>query len=129
MEPLLALLLTFLLMWALLIRPQQRRMRQHQSVVASLRPGDEIVTAGGIYGIVTEVDSEAMMVEVAPGIELRVLRQAVSQRVTPTDGDEGDEEDDEEDDDEDGGGDATGAVAEGDAGDEQRGSGQVRDEP
>jgi preprotein translocase subunit YajC len=85
MEPLLALLITFVLMWALLIRPQQRRMRQHQLVVSSLRAGDEIITAGGIYGRVRSVDDESMILEVAPGIELRVLRAAVSQRVTEDD--------------------------------------------
>jgi len=82
MEPLIALLLTFGLMWALLIRPQQRRLRQHQEVVSSLRAGDRIVTAGGIYGRVQAVDDEAMTVEVAPGVELRVLRAAVTQRLT-----------------------------------------------
>jgi preprotein translocase subunit YajC len=86
MEPLIALLLTFGLMWALLIRPQQRRLRQHQEVVASLRAGDRIVTAGGIYGVVLSVDDEAMTVEVAPGVKLRVLRAAVSQRLTEDDG-------------------------------------------
>ena len=86
MEPLLALLLTFALMWALLIRPQQRRMRQHQEIVASLRPGDEIVTAGGIYGTIQAIDDEKMTLEVAPGVVIRVLRAAVSQRVEPTDG-------------------------------------------
>lgn len=82
MEPLIALLLTFGLMWALLIRPQQRRLRQHQEVVSSLRAGDRIITAGGIYGRVLTVDDEAMTVEVAPGVELRILRAAVSQRLT-----------------------------------------------
>ena len=83
MEPLLALFVTFGLMWLLLIRPQQRRMRQHQAVVASLRPGDEIVTAGGLYGTIISVDEETLAVEVAPGIVLRVLRSAVSQRIAP----------------------------------------------
>jgi preprotein translocase subunit YajC len=82
MEPLLALLLTFALMWVLLIRPQQRRLRQHQAIVGSLRPGDEIVTAGGIYGTVQAIDDETMTLEVAPGVVLRVLRAAVSQRVS-----------------------------------------------
>ncbi|MEW6152485.1 MAG: preprotein translocase subunit YajC [Actinomycetota bacterium] len=82
MEPLFALLITFGLMWALLIRPQQRRMRKHQEVVASLQPGDEIITAGGIYGRVLSVDDRSMVVEVSPGVELRVLRAAVSERVT-----------------------------------------------
>ncbi len=82
MEPLLALLVTFGLMWALLIRPQQRRLRQHQEVVSSLRVGDRIITAGGIYGEIRSVDEEAMVLEVAPGVEVRVLRAAVSQRLT-----------------------------------------------
>ena len=88
MGPLLALLLTFALMWVLLILPQQRRMRQHQAVIASLRAGDEVVTAGGVYGTIVSVDEDTLAVEVAPGVVLRVLRNAVSQRIGP------DEEDD-----------------------------------
>ncbi|MGH9277924.1 MAG: preprotein translocase subunit YajC [Acidimicrobiales bacterium] len=98
MQPLLALLVTFGLMYVLLIRPQQRRMRQHQAVVSSLRAGDEIVTAGGIYGTVLSVDDETMVLEVAPGVELRVLRAAVSQRVTVDDDMDDDDMDDDEDD-------------------------------
>ena len=90
MGPLLALLLTFGLMWALLILPQQRRMRQHQEVIASLEVGDEVVTAGGVYGTITSVDEDTLAVEVAPGVVLRVLRNAVTQRIAPPD----DEEDD-----------------------------------
>lgn len=78
-------------MWALLILPQQRRMRQHQAVVSSLRVGDEVVTAGGVYGTITSVDEDTLAVEVAPGIVLRVLRSAVTSRIGPLD------EDDEED--------------------------------
>ncbi|MDQ3643833.1 MAG: preprotein translocase subunit YajC, partial [Actinomycetota bacterium] len=76
-----------------LILPQQRRMKQHQAVVASLRAGDEVVTAGGVYGTITSVDEDTLAVEVAPGVVLRVLRSAVSQRVGPYDTDE-DEDDD-----------------------------------
>ena len=72
-------------MWALLILPQQRRMRSHQQVIASLEAGDEIVTAGGLYGTILSVDDETLAVEVAPGIVLRVLRSAVSQRIAPVD--------------------------------------------
>lgn len=72
-------------MWVLLILPQQRRVRQHQAVVATLEVGDEVVTAGGVYGVITSVDEETLGVEVAPGIVLRVLRTAVSQRVAPPD--------------------------------------------
>jgi preprotein translocase subunit YajC len=88
MGPLLALLITFGLMWVLLILPQQRRMRQHQQVIASLEVGDEIVTAGGVYGTITSVDEETLAVEVAPGVVLRVLRNAVTQRIGPPEDDE-----------------------------------------
>src|SRR5215210_807365 len=96
MGPLLALLITFGLMWALLILPQQRRMKAHQAVVASLRAGDEVVTAGGVYGTITSVDEDTLAVEVAPGVVLRVLRSAVSQRIGDVDEvDEVDADDDE----------------------------------
>jgi len=94
MGPLLALLITFGLMWVLLILPQQRRMRQHQAVVASLRAGDEVVTAGGVYGTITSVDEETLAVEVAPGVVLRVLRSAVSQRIAPLEETDDDTDDD-----------------------------------
>lgn len=94
MGPLLALLITFGLMWVLLILPQQRRMKQHQAVIASLRVGDEVVTAGGVYGTITSVDEDTLAVEVAPGIVLRVLRSAVSQRIGPFDDTDDEDEDD-----------------------------------
>jgi len=75
-------------MWALLILPQQRRMRKHQVVISSLRAGDEVVTAGGVYGVITSVDDETLAVEVAPGVVLRVLRTAVTSRVGPLDEDD-----------------------------------------
>ena len=75
-------------MWLLLILPQQRRVRQHQAVVSSLQAGDEVVTAGGVYGTIVSVDEDTLAVEVAPGIVLRVLRSAVSQRIAPIGGDE-----------------------------------------
>jgi len=93
MGPLLALLITFGLMWVLLILPQQRRMKQHQAVVASLRVGDEVVTAGGVYGTITSVDEDTLAVEVAPGVVLRVLRSAVSQRIGPVDETDDDDDD------------------------------------
>ncbi|HVL07520.1 MAG TPA: preprotein translocase subunit YajC [Acidimicrobiales bacterium] len=92
MGPLLALLITFGLMWVLLILPQQRRMRQHQAVVASLQEGDEVVTAGGVYGTIISVDDDTLAVEVAPGVVLRILRSAVSQRIAPDDGPADDED-------------------------------------
>ena len=88
MGPLLALLITFGLMWVLLILPQQRRMKAHQAVVASLQVGDEVLTAGGVYGTITSVDEDTLAVEVAPGVVLRVLRSAVSSRIGPEEADD-----------------------------------------
>ncbi len=88
-------------MWVLLILPQQRRMRQHQAVVASLEPGDEVVTAGGVYGTITSVDQETLAVEVAPGVTLRILRSAVTQRVAPLENPTDDPYSDDDTDDED----------------------------
>lgn len=85
MEALLPLLITFGLMWVLLIRPQKRRVEMQQAVVASLRPGDEIITTAGIYGTILSVDEDTLSVEIAPGVALRMVRQAVSQRIGPDD--------------------------------------------
>ena len=71
------------LLWVLLIRPQQRRLRAHQTIVASLQVGDEVITAGGMFGRITSIDDEIVQLEVAPGTVMRILRGAVQQRVGP----------------------------------------------
>ena len=81
MEPLIVLAITFVLLWVLFIRPQQRRVRGHQQLVAALEPGDQVVLTAGIYGRIVEMGPEDMTVEVAPGVELRVARQAVLRRI------------------------------------------------
>ena len=80
---LIVLPLLFVLMWFLLIRPQQQRVRKRQEIIASVGVGDEIVTAGGIVGTVTAADAAHLRVEVAPGVELRLVRSAVADRITP----------------------------------------------
>jgi preprotein translocase subunit YajC len=87
-------LLPLVLLWVLMIRPQQQRVRQAREMAASLEAGDEVVTAGGIYGTVTDAEGDILSVEVAPGVELRVLRGAIAQRVGPPR--EYDEDEDEE---------------------------------
>ena len=88
-------------LWVLFVWPQQRRVRAHQQLVATLQEGDEIVMTAGIYGRVTSLGPEDMTVQVAPDVELRVARLAVLRRLEdawsptgPADGDE-DEVDDE----------------------------------
>ena len=81
MGALLVLAVTFVLLWVIFILPQQRRVRGHQALVASLDVGDEVVLTAGIYGRIVGIGPEDMTVEVAPGVELRIARQAVLRRV------------------------------------------------
>jgi preprotein translocase subunit YajC len=76
------LLFPFLLLYMLLIRPQQRRLREAQQMAASLQPEDEVITAGGIHGTVTAVDEGTVWLEIAPGVIVRVLKGAIAQRVS-----------------------------------------------
>jgi preprotein translocase subunit YajC len=66
----------------LLIRPQRTRQRQQQAVLQSLEVGDEVMTTGGIFGTIVEIDDEEgiLTVEIAPGTRVRMLRQGISQR-------------------------------------------------
>ncbi len=77
MEPLIVLAVTFVLLWVIFILPQQRRVRAHQALVASVQPGDQVILSAGIYGRVVDLGPEDLTLEVAPGVELRVARQAV----------------------------------------------------
>jgi preprotein translocase subunit YajC len=63
-------------------------MRQHQAVISSLRAGDEVVTAGGLYGTIASIDEDVLSLDVAPGVVLRVLRSAVSSRIGSLDEDD-----------------------------------------
>ena len=68
------LILIFAIMYFLLIRPQQKKVKEHQNMVASLRRGDQVVTQGGLIGKVTKVKEEnEIEVEVADGVKVRVL--------------------------------------------------------
>jgi preprotein translocase subunit YajC len=67
----------------LIVRPQRRQIAARKSLIASLEVGDEIITAGGIYGTVLEISDATLLVEVAPGVALTVAREAVSGRPAP----------------------------------------------
>ena len=72
-------------MYLLLIRPQQQRVKKQRNLIASLEAGDEIVTAGGLIGTIRVIDDAEMLLEVGTGVEVRVLRGAVSRRIEPDD--------------------------------------------
>lgn len=71
----------FLIFYFLMIRPQQKKMKQHQQIVASIKRGDKVVTSGGILGTVTQVDdADAILhIEIAPGVEIRVQRHTIAE--------------------------------------------------
>jgi preprotein translocase subunit YajC len=74
----------------LLIRPQRNRQRQQQALVASLEVGDEVMTNGGIFGTIVDIDDDEgiVIVEIAPGTRIRMLRQGISQRFVEDETDE-----------------------------------------
>ena len=74
--------LMFLALWAIVILPQQRRMRAHQALVSQLEVGDEVMTTSGILGTITAMDDEVLHLEVAPGVTLRIVRAAIARRMT-----------------------------------------------
>jgi preprotein translocase subunit YajC len=91
MEILLFLPLLLILMYVLLIRPQQQRVRQQQALVSSIDVGDEVVTVSGIVGHVEAIEEDRVYIEVAPGVTIAMLRQALGRKVEhPTETDEDD---------------------------------------
>jgi preprotein translocase subunit YajC len=73
------------LFWLLLIRPQRRRQAQQNALIQNVQVGDEIVTAGGLYGHVKSVADDELLVEIAPGTNVRIARRAVAGIVGPED--------------------------------------------
>jgi preprotein translocase subunit YajC len=68
-------------MYFVLILPQQRRTKEHRSLLASLEEGDEVVTNGGVYGFVAAVDDDVIWLEVSDGVELKLSKAAVANKV------------------------------------------------
>jgi preprotein translocase subunit YajC len=86
------ILLLLALAWIVLVRPQRKRQAAQESLYSSLRPGDEIVTAGGLFGRIEAIRDDELEVEIAPGTVVRVARRAVAGKTEPEDDAEPDEE-------------------------------------
>ena len=65
-------------LWFFMIRPQQKRQKEHQALLSNLGKGDEVVTSGGILGRVKDVGDQFVTVEIAKGVDIRVQKQAVA---------------------------------------------------
>ncbi len=79
-QSLVPLILIFGIMYFLLIRPQQKKLKEHQMMVEALRRGDQVITQGGILGKVVKVkdDSSEVEIEIASGVTVRVIRSTIA---------------------------------------------------
>jgi preprotein translocase subunit YajC len=75
-------LLIFVVFYLLMIRPQQRRVKEHQAAIDAVKKGDEVITGGGIRGRVTKVTDDEAEVEIASGVKVRVVKTTLSHVLT-----------------------------------------------
>lgn len=75
------LVLMFVLMYFLLIRPQQKRAKDHKKLQGELQAGDEVVTNGGVVGKITSVDESFAALEIAPGVVVKVQKQGINNKM------------------------------------------------
>ena len=78
------LILIFVIMYFLMIRPQQKRLKEHRAMVEAIKKGDEVITQGGLIGKVSAVRDAELEIEIAPGVKARVVRSSVSGLVNRT---------------------------------------------
>ena len=76
---LLPLVLMFVVLYFIMIRPQMKRQKEHKAMIESLAKGDEVITSGGMIGRITKLGESYMHIEVAGGVEVQVQRSAVVQ--------------------------------------------------
>ncbi len=86
----------FVIFYLFLIRPQQKKIRSQMEMVEKLRVGDEVVTSAGIYGIVTELEDDTLLIEVSEGVEIRIAKNAVVRNLTASEREEKEKEEKEE---------------------------------
>ena len=92
MSFLIVMVLLLVVMYVLMIRPQRQRQQAQQSMIDSAGVGDDILTSGGIYGTITEIEDDDVVVEIADGLAVHMTRRGIAAVLPPED-----EDDDEED--------------------------------
>jgi preprotein translocase subunit YajC len=80
---LISLALMVAIFYFLLIRPQQRRVRQQRELVNSLQIGDEVITIGGMFGTIRRMDEDEVTLEISPGTTIRMVKSAVARKFVP----------------------------------------------
>jgi preprotein translocase subunit YajC len=95
MANLILLPLFFAVFYFLLIRPQQKRAKEHADLINSLEKGDDVLTTGGVYGTITTIDGQIAELEIADGVVVRIPRSAVAELIEwDTGGDASDHDED-----------------------------------
>ncbi|NCG25561.1 MAG: preprotein translocase subunit YajC [Actinobacteria bacterium] len=80
-------------LYAFMIVPQQRKMKAHQALLRSLEEGDVVVTSSGIFGAIAEVEGDVIWLEVAPEVELKIMKSSVTEKVPDSDASDDDDDD------------------------------------
>jgi preprotein translocase subunit YajC len=83
MEFFIILAVMFGFFWLLLIRPQKQQQRRHEELLTNLKPGDEVVTNGGIYGDIAEVHDDRVSLEIAEDVWIEVAKTAIARVIPP----------------------------------------------
>lgn len=78
----LIIIVLFVIAWVVLILPKQREVKRHNAFVDTLAVGDEVMTGSGIYGTLVQIEDATVLMQIAPGVELKVARRAIASRVT-----------------------------------------------
>ena len=98
MSFLIVMVLLLVVMYVLMIRPQRQRQQAQQSMIERAGVGDDILTSGGIYGTITEIEDDDVVVEIADGLAVHMTRRGIAAVLPPEEGESEDDEDDEDDD-------------------------------
>jgi len=76
----------FAIFYFIMIRPQQKKMKEHKKMLDAIKKGDEIITAGGIYGNVESVNADTLTIKIAEGVKIKITRGSVGDVVRPDEG-------------------------------------------
>jgi len=77
------ILLIFLVFYLLLIRPQQKKMKQHEAELKAIKIGDEVLTGGGLYAVVKSINEDELMLEISKGVEVKAHRYTIREVLLP----------------------------------------------
>ena len=96
MQFLIIMVLMLGVMYVLMIRPQRQRQAQQQSMIDGAGVGDDVLTTGGIYGTISEVEGDDIVVEIASGVTVHMTRRGIAAVLPPEDAEDEEDEEDEE---------------------------------